>query len=152
PNDILISCSGTVGKVTIIKDEDPMGIISQALLILRPDTTKVLPEFLYYFFSSSKGYNSIVSRSSGSVQVNIAKRKVIEEIEIEVPNLNIQSKIVNILKVLDGKIEINNKINNILEEIAQTIFKHWFVDFEFPDEKGEPYKSSGGKFVDSELG
>ncbi|MEK4495505.1 restriction endonuclease subunit S [Ureibacillus sp. FSL W8-0352] len=152
PNDLLISCSGTVGKVSIIKNDDPIGIISQALLILRPNTTKVLPEFLYYFFSSSKGYNSIVSRSSGSVQVNIAKRDVIEEIEIEVPNLNIQRKIVNILKVLDSKVELNKKINNTLEQIAQSLFKHWFVDFEFPNENGKPYKSSGGKFVESELG
>lgn len=55
PNDLLISCSGTVGKVSIIKNDDPIGIISQALLILRPNTTKVLPEFLYYFFHHLKG-------------------------------------------------------------------------------------------------
>lgn len=51
-----------------------------------------------------------------------------------------------------GKIEINNQINKTLEEMAQTIFKHWFVDFEFPNEHGDPYKSSGGEMVESELG
>lgn len=48
--------------------------------------------------------------------------------------------------------ELNKKINNTLEQIAQSLFKHWFVDFEFPNENGKPYKSSGGKFVESELG
>lgn len=91
-DDLLISCSGTVGKVTIIKEEDPKGIISQALLILRADTNKVLPLYLKYFFSSREGYNAIVSRSSGSVQVNIAKRSVIEQIPIRLPQIKVQKK------------------------------------------------------------
>ncbi|KAA8758738.1 restriction endonuclease subunit S, partial [Paenibacillus sp. UASWS1643] len=58
----------------------------------------------------------------------------------------------NILSSLDEKIEINNQINKKLEEMAQTIFKQWFVDFEFLNEEGVPYKSSGGAMVESELG
>jgi len=53
---------------------------------------------------------------------------------------------------LDDKIEVNNQINKTLENMAQAIFKQWFVDFEFPNEDGEPYKSSGGEMVESELG
>src|SRR5690606_14224033 len=53
---------------------------------------------------------------------------------------------------LDEKIETNNQINEKLEEMAQALFKRWFVDFEFPNENGEPYKSSGGEMVESELG
>ncbi|GAB7057917.1 MULTISPECIES: restriction endonuclease subunit S [unclassified Paenibacillus] len=151
-DDLLISCSGTVGKVTRIKKNDPIGIISQALLILRVNKTKVFPEYLKYFFESKEGYNSIVSRSSGSVQVNIAKREIIEGIELEVPEKEEQHRIVNILKSLDDKIELNNAINKNLEEMAQALFKRWFVDFEFPNENGEPYKSSGGEFEESELG
>src|SRR5699024_4763212 len=52
----------------------------------------------------------------------------------------------------DNKIEFNNQINKNLEDMAQAIFKHWFVDFEFPNENGKPYKSSGGEFEESELG
>lgn len=63
-----------------------------------------------------------------------------------------QIKISEILKFLDDKIELNNKINSILEQISQAIFKHWFIDFEFPNNEGKPYKSSGGEFIDSELG
>jgi type I restriction enzyme S subunit len=151
-NDLIISCSGTVGKVSIIKDNDPKGIISQALLILRPNTKKILPKYLYYYFASPEGYNSIINRSSGSVQVNIAKRGIIENIDLRVPEIKEQKSVVNILSVLDEKIENNNQINKNLEEMAQAIFKHWFVDFEFPNEEGEPYKSSGGKMVESELG
>ena len=81
-NDLIISCSGTVGKVSIIEANDPKGIISQALLILRADNSIITSKFLYYFFNSREGINSILSRSSGSVQVNIAKRAIIENRKI----------------------------------------------------------------------
>ena len=142
-NDLIISCSGTVGEISIIKDEDPKGIISQALLTLRVDQGQILPKFLYYFFKTKKGHNSILERSSGSVQVNIAKRNVIEDIRLLLPPLSTQRRIASILSSLDRKIELNNKINAQLEEMAQAIFKSWFVDF-------EPFKD--GKFVESELG
>ncbi len=143
PNDIIISCSGTVGEVSLIKTEDPKGIISQALLLLRSNDKIILPEFLLYFFKTSIGHNSITSRSSGSVQVNIARREVIEGIPLRLPVIETQKKIVSILKSLDAKIENNRRINANLEQQAQALFKSWFVDF-------EPFK--GGEFVDSELG
>ena len=129
-NDLIISCSGTVGKVTIVKESDPKGIISQALLILRANTEIALPVYLKYFFESTEGYNSIISRSSGSVQINIAKREVIENIPIKLPDLKTQRKIAKVLSAIDDKIELNNSINNNLGQQAQSIFKSWFVDFE----------------------
>ncbi|MGO1760072.1 MAG: restriction endonuclease subunit S, partial [Mammaliicoccus vitulinus] len=63
-----------------------------------------------------------------------------------------QKAISSILKFLDKKLELNKKIIANLEELSQTLFKRWFVDFEFPDENGNPYKSSGGEMIDSELG
>lgn len=128
-NDLIISCSGTVGKVSIIKEGDPKGIISQALLILRADTGKILPEYLQYFFTSREGYNAIVSRSSGSVQVNISKRDVIEQIPIRLPSLDLQKKVVDILGQLDKKIKTNEKINKNLEQQAKALYKDWFFDF-----------------------
>ncbi len=141
-----------MGKVSIISKKDPRGIISQAMLILRPDYDRATPKFLQYFLTSQKGYSSLVSRSSGSVQVNIAKRDVIEKIKLAVPNIQEQIRIVKILSDLDDKIDLNNQINSTLEQISQALFKRWFIDFEFPDEKGNPYKSNGGRMVDSELG
>ncbi|EME8156453.1 restriction endonuclease subunit S [Enterococcus faecium] len=70
----------------------------------------------------------------------------------KVPEKKYQIKISEFLQQLDSKIEINNQIISNLEELASTLFKRWFVEFEFPDENGNPYKSSGGKMVDSELG
>lgn len=127
-NDLIISCSGTVGKVSIINDKDPKGIISQALLLLRVNTDKILPEYLRYFFISREGYNAIVSRSSGSVQVNISKRDVIEQIPLCLPTLATQKKIVDILGKLDKKIKINGMINKNLEEQVLALYRNKFID------------------------
>lgn len=130
PDDLIISCSGTVGKVSIIKDNDPKGIISQALLTLRVNKDLILPEFLKYFFSSYEGYNSLVSRSTGSVQVNISKRAVIEEIPLKLPPLDIQQNIVYYLQLIDAKIENCKSINKNLLSIADAIFKKEYQNFD----------------------
>ena len=129
-DDLIISCSGTVGKVSIIKHDDPKGIISQALLTLRVNKDLILPEFLKYFFSSYEGYNSLVSRATGSVQVNISKRAVIEEIPLKLPPLDVQRKIVHYLSLIDKKIETNEKINKNLEEQIETIYNSFFVYYD----------------------
>lgn len=151
-NDLIISCSGTLGRVSIISKDDPVGIISQALLILRPNISMVHPQFLFYFFYSQKGYSSLISRSSGSVQVNLAKREVIEKIILPLPPFHEQRLIASFLRTLDNKIELNRQMNTTLEAIGQALFKHWFVDFEFPNEEGKPYKSSGGEMEETDLG
>lgn len=127
-NDLIISCSGTIGCVSIIGPDDPKGIISQALLILRANTDVVLPQYLKYFFTSKQGYNAIVSRSSGSVQVNIAKREIIEQIELDLPDIPTQKKIVGILEALDKKISNNNAINDNLYAQAKAIFADRFIN------------------------
>src|SRR5690554_3647782 len=129
-NDLIISCSGTVGRISVIREGDPKGIISQALLILRPDAEKVLPEYLYYFFSSKRGFNELINASQGAVQLNIAPRAVVEKIPVPIPCIEEQKTIVAILKGVDDKIELNRQTNQTLEQIAQAIFKSWFVDFE----------------------
>ena len=126
PGDIIISCSGTVGRVSIIKEDDPIGIISQALLLLRANTDIIDPMYLRYFFSSAEGYNSIVSRSSGSVQVNISKRDVIEQIPIKLPDICMQKRVVNILHCIDEKIELNQKINDNLQQQAAALFANFY--------------------------
>ena len=71
---------------------------------------------------------------------------------VRLPPLAEQKYIASILSALDDKIELNNKTNKILEEMTQTIFKEWFINFNFPNEDGKPYKKSGGEMIDSELG
>ena len=128
PKDLIISCSGTIGKVDLISEKDPIGIISQALLILRANTDIVLPEYLFYFFKSDYGYNSIISRSMGSVQVNIAKREVIENIKINIPSLKEQEKIVKILSNIDEKIKLNHQINDNLYKMMKIKFEDWITN------------------------
>jgi len=106
-------------------------------------------EFLYYMLKAKK--NKIESIAGGSTFKEVSG-KVVKEFKIPVPPLPEQKAIAHILSTLDEKIEVNNQINKTLENMAQAIFKQWFVDFEFPNEDGEPYKSSGGEMVESELG
>jgi type I restriction enzyme S subunit len=87
----------------------------------------------------------------GGAQQNL-NAGMIKDLPFIIPDLPTQTAIAEILSSLDDKIELNNKINQELETLAQTLFKQWFIDFEFPNENGEPYKSSGGEIVDSELG
>ena len=106
-------------------------------------------EFIYYLlkYHTEKIQNS----ASGSTFREISG-SAFKNIEVKAPSLREQEVIANILSSLDDKIELNNKINKNLEETAQTLYKRWFVDFDFPNEFGEPYQSSGGEMIDSELG
>ena len=109
----------------------------------------VTQEFLYYSFIYER--DRLLNLSNGSVFRNL-KTDIVKNYEINLPGVNEQKAIAKVLSDLDEKIETNNKINKKLEEMAQAIFKQWFVDFEFPNEDGKPYKSSGGEMVESELG
>ena len=105
--------------------------------------------FMHYMFTYLKA--RIQKSVSGSVQDNI-NLEYLKKLIIKIPALPQRIEIANTIKSLDDMIELNNRTNQVLEEMAQAIFKRWFVDFEFPNKDGEPYKFSGGEMVDSELG
>lgn len=107
----------------------------------------VIPKFLFYKLKTLNFSNL----NEGSAIPSLTT-KTLNQIIVNIPDLETQEKIASILSALDDKIEINNEMNKTLEEMAQTLFKRWFIDFDFPNENGEPYRSSGGKMVDSELG
>ena len=109
------------------------------------------PKFLYYYLSSDRFKKYTDMYKGGSVQ-GYTNLPTLRKIPMYLPPLEKQEKIADILSSLDDKIELNNEMNKTLEEMAQSIFKRWFVDFEFPNEDGLPYKSSGGEMVESELG
>ena len=109
----------------------------------------ITDEFLYYTFINERV--KLLNLSNGSVFRNL-KTDIVKNYGIKLPPMSEQKAIARILSTLDEKIEVNNQINKTLENMAQAIFKQWFVDFEFPNEDGEPYKSSGGEMVESELG
>lgn len=127
-NDLIISCSGTVGKISIISENDPKGIISQALLILRPNIDKVILQYLYYLLSSKQGFELITQASHGSVQINIAERKVVENIPLLLPSVPEQKAIAAVLSSLDDKIDLLHRQNQTLEAMASTLYRQWFVE------------------------
>jgi type I restriction enzyme S subunit len=106
-----------------------------------------LPKYLYYTLKTF----DLASLNVGSAVPSLTT-EVLNDVLVSVPDIDTQTAIAEILSSLDAKIELNNKINQELENLAQTLFKQWFIDFEFPNENGEPYKSSGGVMVDSVLG
>jgi len=107
--------------------------------------------FLYYLIKSPYGRGKIETIVEQTAAAGI-RGSDLKELKFKIPPLHTQTAIAEILSSLDDKIELNNKINQELENLAQTLFRQWFIDFEFPNENGEPYKSSGGEMVESELG
>jgi type I restriction enzyme S subunit len=107
--------------------------------------------FLFYFFANQDIVNE-ATRSSEGTRMPRASWRYITKLTRAYPPLPEQRAIAKILSDLDAKSELNRQMNQTLEQIGQALFKRWFVDFEFPDENGRPYKSSGGELVDSDLG
>lgn len=148
--DLLMGIIGTLGNCYLYKQEDRFGI-SSSVAIIRPNLELVLPKFLYYYATSKTFLKYIEMFKGGSVQ-GYTNLPTLRKIPIYLPALPQQKSIAKILSFLDEKIEVNNEINKKLEEMAQAIYKQWFVDFEFLNEEGKPYQSSGGAMVESELG
>jgi type I restriction enzyme S subunit len=147
--DILLTTEAPLGLVAKL-DRDKVGI-AQRLLTLRGKEKYLLNDFLLYYLMSNEGQHQLTSRETGTTVKGI-KQKEFRKCLISLPPYEEQKAIARILSTLDEKIEVNNQINKTLENMAQAIFKQWFVDFEFPNEDGEPYKSSGGEMIESELG
>jgi type I restriction enzyme S subunit len=107
--------------------------------------------FFFYFLADERIINEANNSSEGT-RMPRARWDYLEKLKYPIPSLNEQHAIAKILSDFDSKIELLQKQNKTLEAMGQALFKHWFVDFEFPNEEGKPYKSSGGEMVDSELG
>lgn len=128
-------------------------VVSTKLMVLRRKNNDIDNKFLYKYLTSEIMLNYLQTMAEGRSgtfpQITFSELK---SIDVKLPPIEEQKAIAKILSDLDDKIEVNNKINKRLEDMAQSIFKHWFVNFEFPNEEGKPYKSSGGEMVESELG
>ena len=139
--DLIISARGTVGAIAQLTK--PMAF-NQSCFGLRGKKNKLDTDYLYYWL---KNYvDVLLNKSQGSV-FNTINLSTFDDIKIELPSIADQRKISNLLTLLDDKIEINNQINQELEAMAKTLYDYWFVQFDFPDQNGKPYKSSGGKMV-----
>lgn len=143
-NSVLMSVRAPVGDVNIAVCDLCIGRGLASLEMKNGNN-----EFLYYLLKANHEY--INSGVSGTVFSSINKSGV-EELEFNIPDDKTQRKISSILTSIDSKIEINNQINEKLEETAKAIYNEWFVNFNFPDENGLPYKDNGGEFYETELG
>ncbi|MED2973216.1 restriction endonuclease subunit S [Fictibacillus sp. B-59209] len=153
--DLVFTHRGTLGQVGYIHETSkfPFYIVSQSQMKLSVDKTKVNPLFLYYFFKSDIGQHRLLLNTSQTGVPAIARpTNTLKSIKVPLPSLEIQRNILNILLKLDKKININNSIISNLDQLAKTLFKHWFLDFEFLNKNGKPYKSNGGEMVESDLG
>ena len=144
--DIVFSYEATLGRYALIP-KDFYGCLGRRLAIIRNVSKDIDTLWLYYYFLSPEWKQFIQSK--------IIKGSTVNRISVEdfptytVPNISIkvQRKIANILSKIDEKIALNNNINDNLEQQAKLIYDYWFTQFDFPDENGKPYCSSGGKMV-----
>ena len=124
--DILISTVGNIGKVAIVNEDK--GCIAQNLIGLRVNE-KIIAEYLYYFLIKKDTQDQLLSLNIGSVQPSIKVPHLLN-LEIKIPELLKQKECIQVLSKLDDKIQLNTQINQTLEQIAQALFKSWFVDFD----------------------
>ncbi len=138
--DVLLVHKGTLGQIGLMpsRRKYPRYIMGNSMLRVRCDPSKLMPEYLYYWLSSSAGQHYLFSRIS---QVGVPQLQrpltTLREAELPVPGIPEQEDIVEILGSLDDKIELNRRMNRTLEAMARAIFKAWFIDF-------EPVKSKAG--------
>lgn len=151
-NDILLSTvRPNLKHFAFIENSKPNLIASTGFAVI--SAKKVNPRFLYYCLTTNQYTDFLSSIADSHTSTYPAfNPDILENSEIPFPPENDQRAIAKILGDLDEKIELNHRMNKTLEAMAQAVFKHWFVDFEFPNEQGKPYKSSGGKMIEADLG
>ena len=144
--DFVLAMTGaTIGKIGKYINDVPSYINQRVLKFLFEDN--VDKRFIYYYLSSPQFQSYIINNiDSVSAQPNISAN-TIGAYELLLPTLISQHQIVSVLQALDNKISLNHAINQNLEALAKQLYDYWFVQFDFPDENGRPYKSRGGKMV-----
>jgi type I restriction enzyme S subunit len=139
---VLVTCIGDIGNVAMTTKPT---ITNQQINSIVVDIDKYSPHYIYYLLKNSRRY---LTNNAGQTVLAILGKTEFEKIELPVfTNKVTQQKIASTLSALDSKIELNNRINAELEAMAKTLYDYWFVQFDFPDKNGKPYKTSGGKMV-----
>jgi type I restriction enzyme S subunit len=147
--DVLIAMTGqgSVGRVGQLKLNGEKALLNQRVGKFIVDEKNLERDYLYFVISSPRYEKILFDTGTGSGQPNLSPAQILS-IEIPMPPIEIQRKISEALRCLNDKINLNKKMNITLDAICRVIFKHWFVHFEFPNEEGKPYKSSGGKMTE----
>lgn len=152
--DVLINITGdSVARVSRVPSEILPARVNQHVAIIRPDRKKLDSDYLLYYLLNPSFKKYLLRIASDGATRNALTKTDLEELIIKAPEeVEVQKGIAELISVYDKKRVLLQQQNQTLEELAQTLFKRWFVEFEFPNEDGEPYKSSGGRMVESELG
>ncbi|MDU2145948.1 MAG: restriction endonuclease subunit S, partial [Staphylococcus sp.] len=145
---LLVSINGTIGKIAKFNNENIVLGKSACYINLNDTADK---NYIYFLLKSREFQNYIQQYATGTTIKNVSL-KTIRNFKVKLPALKYQNRVSTILQNIENKIQLNYKMIANLEELSQTLFKRWFIDFEFPDKDGNPYKSSGGEMIDSELG
>jgi len=148
-DDLLFSYETRLGEVALMPGE-VKACLGRRMGLLRPKKDKVIPQYFLYAYLSPHFQQVIARNTITGATVDRIALSDMPKFEIRIPPLAEQKKTANLLFAIDKKIELNNKINTGLEAMAKLIYDYWFVQFDFPDASGKPYKSSGGKMVYNE--
>jgi type I restriction enzyme S subunit len=144
-NDILLNITGdSIARVCVVPNKILPARVNQHVAIIRC-ISNVDCHYVFYYLENLKPYLLKICGVGGTR--NALTKEAIEKLEIHLPEISTQQKIASVLSALDSKIELNNRINAELEAMAKTLYDYWFVQFDFPDKNGKPYKSNGGKMV-----
>ena len=141
--------NGKTAFVNILDNEE-VAFGSSEFIVLRNNKLSDA-KFIYYLARSPYFREKAISCMEGTSGRKRVNETALKHLNIKVPPLKTQQKIAKILSDIDDKIEILHQINDNLAELAKTIYDYWFVQFDFPDENGKPYKTSGGKMVYNEV-
>ncbi|EAC1710462.1 restriction endonuclease subunit S [Escherichia coli] len=141
--DIVYSRRGNVTLKALIRKNEAGYFCGTGCLLLRPGNL-LDSDYLTYYLSTPKIQSWIISQAIGATMPNL-NTGILSRIPFSGPEKSVQKKISSALRAIDDKLEINNRINAELEAMAKTLYDYWFVQFDFPDANGKPYKTSGGK-------
>ena len=144
--DIVFSRVGSIDRNVYVDKNHEGWMFSGRCIRVRADKNKVNPRYLSYYFKQNSFKKMMMNLAVGATMPSL-NTKIMNSIELDLLPRENQDKIANILSAIDDKIQINNQINQELEVMAKTLHDYWFVQFDFPDQNGNPYKSSGGKLV-----
>lgn len=136
---------GLLGSTALVPENNKY-LHNQRIGLITCDEKRLNKLFAYYLFMT-KSVREQLERSSSGTKVKHTSPEKIYDVEVEIPDVISQQKIANLLWAIDEKIANNNAINDNLEQQAKLIYDYWFTQFDFPDENGKPYCSSGGKMV-----
>ena len=139
-----------IGIPTYISENFEDVVLGYHLSLITPNENKLNGRFLYYWLNTKQGRRYFENNAGGSGQRCTLPLEIIKSMPLNLPDLPIQEKIASILSNLDAKIELNSRINTELEAMAKTVYDYWFVQFDFPNADGKPYRTEGGKMVWSE--